>query len=74
MATITLATVEAKITAYSNAIDAVLAGQSYSIAGRTVTRANLKDLEAGLDFWVRKEQALTSSTGNMRVLGIQKQG
>ncbi len=37
--------------------------QSYSINGRTFTRANLKDLEAHLTFWEERVAAAASSTG-----------
>jgi len=71
MAGITLAQAEAKVTTYLDAIDALLTGaQSYSIAGRTVTRANLKDLEAGLKFWEGKVIELSPTT-NPRVTYVQ---
>lgn len=55
---ITLAQAEAKLTEYLNAESAVLAGQSYSIAGRQVTRANLKEIREGLSYWEAKVKRL----------------
>jgi hypothetical protein len=51
MAGITLAQAEAKLAEYMAAETAVLSGQSYSIAGRQLTRANLAEIREGLLFW-----------------------
>ena len=47
---------------YNEAIQRVLAGQSYSMGGRTLTRANLKELEDGLATWERRA-ARTANRG-----------
>jgi hypothetical protein len=36
---------------YITASAAVSSGQSYSIDGRSLTRANLKDIQAAIDYW-----------------------
>ncbi len=45
---------------YNEAIQKVLAGQSYSMGGRTLTRANLKELQDGLATWERKAARATN--------------
>ena len=51
MAGITLAQAEAKLALYLTALDKVLLKQSYSIDGRSLTYANLSDIEAAIDKW-----------------------
>ena len=51
MAGIDLATATARLDAYLAAELAVLAGQSYTIEGRTLTRANLADIRKGVEYW-----------------------
>lgn len=51
MAGITLATAEAKLAEYLAAETAVLSGQSYSIAGRSLTRADLQFIQTGITQW-----------------------
>lgn len=58
---ITLEIAQEKLTAYLAALDAVLAGQSYTIAGRSLTRANLTDIQTGIEFWNGKVNALERS-------------
>ncbi len=41
---------ELRIERFTAAIDAVLLGQSYEIDGRRMTRANLSDLQKGLEW------------------------
>lgn len=41
------------------ALKTVLKGQSYSIGGRSLSRANMKDIQDGIDYWTgRLENAL----------------
>lgn len=61
MAGITLAQAETQLAAYLAAETAVLSGQSYELAGRRLTRANLADIRAGLDHWDKKVKELTQS-------------
>lgn len=51
MAGITLAQAEARLTEYLAAESKVLAGQSYSIEGRQLTRANLREIRDGITYW-----------------------
>jgi hypothetical protein len=51
MAGITLQQAETQLAAYLAAESAVLAGQAYSIGGRSVTRANLAEIRSGIDSW-----------------------
>lgn len=36
---------------YLTAAASVASGQSYSIDGRSLTRANLKDIQAAIEYW-----------------------
>lgn len=51
MAGITLAIAQARLDEYLAAEAAVLSGQKYVIGGRELTRANLKDIQAGIEIW-----------------------
>ncbi len=53
---------------YEAAISKVLSGQAYSIAGRSVTRANLAELESGRDKY--KREVARETSGGMPVTGI----
>jgi len=55
---ITLAIAQEKLNAFLAAQDAVLTGQSYTIAGRSLTRANLADIQKGIDYWNGQVNAL----------------
>jgi len=48
---ITLAQAQAQLTAYMAAETAVLGGQKYEIAGRSLQRANLAEIQAGIKTW-----------------------
>ena len=64
---ITLAQAEAKVTLWMAAEDAVATGQSYSIASRSLVRADLKEIRETIDYWEGKVQRLTR--GGIRVFG-----
>ena len=51
MAGITLAQAEAQLALYLAAEAAALGGQSYEIAGRKLTRANLAEIRDGIATW-----------------------
>lgn len=53
---------------YEAAISKVLKGQAYSIAGRSVTRANLAELEDGRDKY--KREVARETNGGIQVSGI----
>lgn len=49
---------------YTSALSAVLKSQSYSIGGRSMTKANLAEIENGLDKWSRRLEAATNGTSS----------
>ena len=51
MAGITLAQAETNLAAWLAASEAVAASQSYSIEGRSLTRANAAEIREQIDFW-----------------------
>lgn len=51
MAGITLAEAAEKLTEWMSADTAVATGQSYSIGGRSLTRANAKEIRDNIQFW-----------------------
>lgn len=63
MAGITLGQAQAQLENYLNAETAVLAGQSYEIAGRKLTRADLKSIQAGIDAWDERVKQLSVKAG-----------
>lgn len=62
MAGITLAQAEAKLTLWMAADDAVASGQSYSIGGRSLSRADAKMIADNIDRWDAKVKQLSAST------------
>ena len=60
MAGITLAQAEAQLANYLAAETAVLSGQAYSIAGRSLTRADLSAIREGVKYWNAKVKKLTA--------------
>lgn len=61
MAGITLAQAQAQLDAYLAAETSVLAGQSYTIAGRSLTRADLRSIQAGVTLWNQRVNQLSNS-------------
>lgn len=72
MAGITLAQAEAKLATWMAADDAVAQGQSYSIAGRSLTRADAGIIDTKIKFWDEKVQKLTR--GGISVRGMTPTG
>lgn len=70
MAGITKAQAEARLTDYLNAEEKVLSGQSYNIGGRTLTRADLKAIREGIEYWERKVKKLNKTGGGLPVRGV----
>jgi hypothetical protein len=62
MAGITLAQAEAQLALYLAAEAAVLAKQSYSINGRSLTKANLGEIQEGIALWDQRAKALSASS------------
>jgi hypothetical protein len=69
MAGITLAQAQAQLDLYLAAEAAVLSGQAYSIAGRSLSRADLAKIQQGISIWNRRVQRLTR--GGIRVRTIE---
>lgn len=58
MAGITLAQAEAKLAEWLAADTAVASGQAYTIGGRSLTRANAKEIRENIDYWNGMAQEL----------------
>jgi len=67
MAGITLIQAQEQLDAYLAASIAVSKGQSYSIDGRALTRANAAEIRNCIEFWDRQVQRLTR--GGIKVIG-----
>lgn len=68
MAGITLAQAEARLAAWLAADEAVATGQSYSIGGRSMTRANAAEIRKNIDYWEQRVNRLArAGTGGARV-------
>lgn len=71
MSAITPAIAQQQLDAYIAAETAVLLNQSYEIAGRKLTRANLKDIQAGIELWAQRlttAQAAAAGRGRTRTI------
>jgi hypothetical protein len=71
LAGITLVQAQAQLTAWLAASTAVASGQAYSIAGRSLTRANSREIRENIEYWDGKVQTLTR--GGRAVKGITPQ-
>ena len=60
MAGITLEQAQAKLNEYLAAETAVLSGQAYEIAGRSLRRADLEMIQAGIAIWNTRVISLNS--------------
>lgn len=60
MAGINLAIAQAKLDAYLAAETAVLTGQKYEIEGRMLQRANLAEIQAGINIWDQRVKRLSA--------------
>lgn len=58
---ITLVQAEQRLADYMAAEEKVLSGQAYSIAGRSLTRANIKEIREGIDYWNAKVATLNAA-------------
>jgi hypothetical protein len=71
MAGITLAQAEEKLQEYLAAETAVLSGQAYEIAGRSLRRADLEMIQKGIDSWNKRVQDLGGqASGRGRVINM----
>ena len=72
MAGITLAQAEAKLAEYLAAETAVLSGQSVSMEGRSLTRANLDLIQRGIETWDGRVKSISNnSSGGGRSRSIR---
>jgi hypothetical protein len=67
MAGITITQANAQLDSWLTASTAVATGQSYSIGGRSLTRANAKEIRENITFWDMQVKRLTR--GGIRVKG-----
>lgn len=75
MAGITLAQADAQLALYLAAEAKVLTGQSYEIAGRKLTRANLEEIRNGVAIWNARVVTLSAaSSGRGRARTIVPAG
>lgn len=73
MAGITLAQAETQLTAWLAASAAVASGQEYSIAGRTLKRADAAAVQKQVDYWNQQVQTLSaraSGRGRTRTIVV----
>lgn len=68
MAGITQAQAQAQLTLYLEAEAKVLAGQAYTIGGRSLTRADLAAIQQGIKVWDERVQALSIRAGRSRTI------
>lgn len=71
MAGLTVALAQAQLDLYLEAERKVLSNQSYSLLGRTLTRANLAEIQDGIDLWDRRIKDLAakeSGRGRTRIV------
>ena len=68
MPSITLAQAETKLSEYLAAETAVLAGQSWSMGGKSMTKANLQFIQQGIEIWNARVKKLASNpSGGIRI-------
>lgn len=67
MAGITLESAQAQLDLWLAADAAVASGQSYSIGGRSLTRANAAEITNKIDYWNGWVQKLARSSSGIRV-------
>jgi hypothetical protein len=63
MAGLDLATAQAHLDQWIAADLAVATGQSYTIGGRSLTRANAAEIRKNIDYWNRWVQRLSNGSG-----------
>lgn len=66
MAGITLQQAQTQLDLYLAAEAQVLANQSYEIAGRKLTRANLQEIQQGIETWDARVKNLTRTSSGFR--------
>ncbi len=66
MAGLTLAQAETNLAVWVSASEAVALNQSYSIAGRSMTRADAEDILKMIEYWNGQIQRLTRTRARTR--------
>ena len=69
MASITLSQAQTQLDAYMAAETAVLSGQSYSIGGRSLSRADLGRIQEGIRIW--NQRVLRLTRGGLRYRTVE---
>ena len=62
---ITLQIAQQRLTQYLDAEAAVLGGQEYRIADRSLKRADLAEIRKGIDYWSDKVENLNIGSGSV---------
>jgi hypothetical protein len=70
MAGITLTQAESQLTQWLACLDAISTSQTYSIAGRSMSRANLSDVHEQIEYWDRKVKRLSASGKGIPIKGV----
>ncbi len=71
MAGITLEQAQTQLDKYLMAETKVLSGQAYEFSGRSLTRANLKEITKGIEIWDRRVKELSAkSSGRGRAVTV----
>ena len=72
MAGITLATAESKLQEHLDALTAITSGQRVTMDGRTLERADLAAVQAGIEFWDGQCKRLAASaSGRGRIARVR---
>lgn len=66
MAGLTLAQAQAQLDTWIAASTAVASGQSYSIAGRSLSRVDAGEIQRQIVFWDSKVKEMTASAAGVR--------
>lgn len=66
MAGITLAQAQTQLDAYLAAETAVLSGQAYELAGRSLRRADLESIQSGITLWNQRVKDLSARASGTR--------
>lgn len=66
MAGITLDQAQTQLDAYLAAETAVLSGQAYELAGRSLRRADLESIQAGITLWDERVKNLSARASGIR--------
>lgn len=66
--TINLTTAQAALNAWIAADSAVSKGQSYTMNGRTITLANIKEIREQIQYWERRVVSLSNISASQATL------